>query len=471
MVMVQRRDDEANMKEWRWINVQQQQRISLVFSLARSSAQQQIPACLPTCLLVCLRYDSTFSSATSHSSLSLTMAETREPSTPEIKRSSTATELEASLQVSGRSWPDLSLTSSIVQPSFLSPSFQQSTRPGGVPFEHTKIQAPSASRTRRPQPVSLKLVGCGIGALASLVGAIVYSSCECSEAAVCAAFVVLFLSVYLLRARYGSMHWRSDIRAIPSNSRDDYDDGISRARNVLTECRLFVSFMRALAWYKKQAKHARKPKRIILIRHAHSEGNVDPTVYSHVPDNRVQLTAEGRQQAKAAGSVLRSLLGNETVRFFVSPYTRSQQTFESILERMQLDESRYSVREDPRLREQDWGNLQDPEAIRRSMQERRAFGAFYYRFPNGESGADVYDRVDSFWSSLNREMKFQGCLENFVIVSHGITIRLLLMRYFKWTVDEFHQLWNPENCQMAVLQLQSNGKYSLREPLLRNPTC
>jgi broad specificity phosphatase PhoE len=123
----------------------------------------------------------------------------------------------------------------------------------------------------------------------------------------------------------------------------------------------------------------------------------------------------------------------------------------------------------PRLREQDWGNLQDIEAIRRSTQERRAFGSFYYRFANGESGADVYDRVDSFWSAINREMKFHGCLENFVIVSHGITIRLLLMRYFKWTVDEFHLLWNFENCQMAVLQLQPDGKYSLMEPLQRNP--
>ena len=70
------------------------------------------------------------------------------------------------------------------------------------------------------------------------------------------------------------------------------------------------------------------------------------------------------------------------------------------------------------------------------MEERRKFGSFYYRFPNGESGADVYDRVDSFWASLVREFSYHHCLENFVLISHGITIRLLLMRYFKWTIEE-----------------------------------
>ena len=41
-------------------------------------------------------------------------------------------------------------------------------------------------------------------------------------------------------------------------------------------------------------------------------------------------------------------------------------------------------REDPRLREQEWGNFQNPELMDEIMKERRKIGAFYYRFPTGE---------------------------------------------------------------------------------------
>ena len=41
-------------------------------------------------------------------------------------------------------------------------------------------------------------------------------------------------------------------------------------------------------------------------------------------------------------------------------------------------------REDPRIREQEWGNFQDPEEVAESMAKRREIGAFYFRFPTGE---------------------------------------------------------------------------------------
>jgi len=37
-------------------------------------------------------------------------------------------------------------------------------------------------------------------------------------------------------------------------------------------------------------------------------------------------------------------------------------------------------------------NFQDAEGKKREKAERLRFGRFFYRFPNGESGADVYDR-------------------------------------------------------------------------------
>lgn len=41
-------------------------------------------------------------------------------------------------------------------------------------------------------------------------------------------------------------------------------------------------------------------------------------------------------------------------------------------------------------------SMQDAEGKQREKAERLRFGRFFYRFPNGESGADVYDRMTIF---------------------------------------------------------------------------
>ena len=50
------------------------------------------------------------------------------------------------------------------------------------------------------------------------------------------------------------------------------------------------------------------------------------------------------------------------------------------------------LQEEVQLREQDFGNFQDAALKAAEKSERLKYGRFFYRFPNGESGADVYDR-------------------------------------------------------------------------------
>lgn len=47
------------------------------------------------------------------------------------------------------------------------------------------------------------------------------------------------------------------------------------------------------------------------------------------------------------------------------------------------------------------------------------------------------------------------------MVTHGLTIRLFIMRFFHLTVEEFEQMLSPANCDLVVLSLQENGKYML----------
>ena len=73
----------------------------------------------------------------------------------------------------------------------------------------------------------------------------------------------------------------------------------------------------------KKKKKKDFPKRLILVRHGESEGNIDPSLYGHVPDNAMHLTALGYEQAVAAGKSIKKIIGNETmVRTTVCVRTR-----------------------------------------------------------------------------------------------------------------------------------------------------
>lgn len=226
---------------------------------------------------------------------------------------------------------------------------------------------------------------------------------------------------------------------------------------------LLARFLAYKEWKSRRSLNNR-PKRIILVRHGESQANVDPQVYMHTPDNKIPLTSKGEEMAVNEGKILRKIIGDETVRFFVSPFIRSRMTCKGIIEGGNF--TKFTIGEDPRLREQEWGNYQSEETYSKHLRERRDVGAFYYRFPNGESGADVYDRISAFLDTLFRKFKYKKCADNFIIVSHGITIRLFLMRYFKWTVETFHDLWNPDNCEHVILEREPDSfNFSLKTPL------
>ncbi|MEF2526381.1 MULTISPECIES: histidine phosphatase family protein [Streptomyces] len=206
-----------------------------------------------------------------------------------------------------------------------------------------------------------------------------------------------------------------------------------------------------------------RPRRIVLLRHGESEGNADDTVYEREPDHALRMTGLGHEQAAAAGVRLRELFGEERVSAYVSPYRRTLQTFRDL----GLDPARVRVREEPRLREQDWGNWQDREDVRLQKAYRDAYGHFFYRFAQGESGADVYDRVGSFLESLYRSFEAPDHPPNVLLVTHGLTMRLFCMRWFHWSVAEFECLSNPGNGDYRILGLGADGRYRLDRPFER----
>jgi broad specificity phosphatase PhoE len=152
------------------------------------------------------------------------------------------------------------------------------------------------------------------------------------------------------------------------------------------------------------------PHQIIMVRHGQSIGNVDEKLYATTPDNAMPLTRLGWEQARHAGRKVWELTQGTSVHFIMSPYVRTVETFHGMASAWcdpsefahiadpdrrlkawygRLLELGLTWNEDPRIREQDFGNYQEPDKIKQAKRDRYRFGAFYYRFPHGESASDV----------------------------------------------------------------------------------
>ncbi|CAL8166476.1 unnamed protein product [Prunus armeniaca] len=148
------------------------------------------------------------------------------------------------------------------------------------------------------------------------------------------------------------------------------------------------------------------PKRIILMRHGESQANIDIATYSTTPHNKIPLTDVGLAQAHLAGAHLLRVISdidtnspNWRVYFYVSPYERTRSTLCQI--GRSFSRTRViGVREECRLREQDFGNFQAQDQIKAIKETKEKFGRFFFRSPEGESAADVYDRVSSTFFSF-----------------------------------------------------------------------
>ena len=201
--------------------------------------------------------------------------------------------------------------------------------------------------------------------------------------------------------------------------------------------------------------------KVVLLRHGECLGNVDESAYTRIPDHALALTAHGEAQATAAGPRIKELVGDARLGVYVSPYRRTLHT----LALLRLDPA-WTVQE-PRLREQDWGNLQDADGQRHHREERDFFGHFFYRLPNGESGADVDDRIAAFLTELRLAPPDAEAL---LIVTHGLAMRLLARRALGWSVALFEALSNTEPCEDRVLTLDGT-RWRLDRPFAQWQTA
>lgn len=183
----------------------------------------------------------------------------------------------------------------------------------------------------------------------------------------------------------------------------------------------------------------RWPKRLWLVRHGQSQGNIArdaaheagaSVIDLDLRDVDVPLSDLGHEQAQAAGRWFAALPEDEKPEVLLSsPYVRAKQTAEAICAAGGLVGGAKPTIIDERLREREFGvfdgltTLGIKEQYPTEAAHRAKIGKFYHRPPGGESWADVILRLRSALNTIN----LQYANKNVLIVCHQVVV--LCIRY------------------------------------------
>lgn len=211
--------------------------------------------------------------------------------------------------------------------------------------------------------------------------------------------------------------------------------------------------------------------RIFLVRHGESLGNLSDQAYRQFGDHNVPLTQWGYRQVSIAARALASHLEPMpredigAIDIWHSPYLRTRQSKDALIEALPADRIG-CVREDYLLREQDFGMFTEiydrdeqrqkfPDAFERWARLRNNSGKFYARPPDGESRADVAQRVRLFLQTLREHT---AC-RTVIIIGHGVTNRAFEMNFLHHPVEWFERSNNPGNADITLIEGNPSDGY------------
>jgi broad specificity phosphatase PhoE len=186
---------------------------------------------------------------------------------------------------------------------------------------------------------------------------------------------------------------------------------------------------------------------IYLVRHGQTEFNRDKRLQGQCDS---PLTELGQEQARRMGAHLKALVDDHARwQMIASPLGRAAHTARIIRETIGL---KSEIKHDPRIQELHVGEW---EGFNHAEIEAAAAGitrepGWLLRSPGGERHADIAARVTEF---LNEIDETDGM--NRIVVSHGITGRILRGIYTKSTPE---QIWgNVPPPQDAVFHLSGGA--------------
>jgi NAD+ kinase len=221
------------------------------------------------------------------------------------------------------------------------------------------------------------------------------------------------------------------------------------------------------------------PIDLVLVRHGQSEQNLashlakhgDSSLYTEAFRSRHgsqhRLTAKGRQQADKAGKWLRANGLEYFDRRYASAYVRAKETAGLL----SVDGPDWIV--EPLLREREWGDWDgmSPEdrAVRSAESLRvKDTDPFYWIPPNGESIAQLTNRLRPILNTLHRECSDKRV----VIVCHGEVMWAFRFILERMSIDRWQGLEGSRepgvkifNCQVLHYTRRNPGSGKLADHL------
>lgn len=214
--------------------------------------------------------------------------------------------------------------------------------------------------------------------------------------------------------------------------------------------------------------------KIFLIRHGESIQNTKENYSLGLGDHKVYLSEKGKQQAEDAGNFLIRYINSSDINMdnavlWVSPYKRTRETAQIINKHLNIK----NVREDITLIEQRYGLFSDKEIslIKELYPEEFKFydnyyqndGKFYAKLPQGESPYDVALRSKQFLETI-----FRDSYDPLFVVSHGTTIKTIVMNWFHYSPEWFNSEPTMGNCSIRLIESlnrQSKESYIYNPPV------
>lgn len=204
---------------------------------------------------------------------------------------------------------------------------------------------------------------------------------------------------------------------------------------------------------------------VFIIRHGESEEDIGSNIKTRIKDPEIGLTKRGINQAQeAAENIRKDLLDFENITLYVSPYKRTQQTAEIIINT--LKDHRIKMVVEPSLRGLNWGDI-TPENLKEREQERYRVGALHYHFPGGDKSPEYVRNIYDFvYKIVNEKHINNDKRECVVIIGHGFSLRVVVKAFTEMTDEDFKWIKNPPNSFVARIYFDSQkGNFYIREPM------
>ena len=169
------------------------------------------------------------------------------------------------------------------------------------------------------------------------------------------------------------------------------------------------------------------PTKIIVIRHGEAENNVRD-ILSSSTENVFHLTEAGRKQIAKSAEEISS---HEKIDFiFASPIKRALETAQILSHQCGVPEN--SIRIDSRLREPHFGEMEERPYAEYVKCFKNKEDRFLKAVPGGESGEEVFRRINDFFDEIKSNPKYEG--KTLLLATHSFTM-CQIHRYF---TGKFH---------------------------------